>query len=96
MIKLRELLRIRLEAAFSQRGAQTDFIRKSGFGAPTVHHWLNEERTPNLDQLEIIAKTLGTEPWELIKPDEILPVPREPSLEEAINRLDRIEKLLRK
>jgi transcriptional regulator with XRE-family HTH domain len=76
MSKSWDLLRKYLESLATTRGFKADLARKMGISRSQMQTYLDGERTPGLDMLDRFAEALGTQAWELIKPDAALPTPQ--------------------
>lgn len=93
------LIKQRLAKRLADRGARSEFCRKTGIPRSGLERWIDLEdpAAPKLENLDKIAKGLGCQPWELLKPEDASSVsPSEPSLLELRERLERIENLLKK
>lgn len=74
----------------------SDFAKKIGVSPNTVRGWIRSQSIeecafPGVDKLGEIAKALGCEPWELIKPEHALHTasPTEEQLLEMIKERDK-------
>jgi transcriptional regulator with XRE-family HTH domain len=62
---LRRAMERRLPRA---RNPASELERLSGVSDSSINRWLNEQSSPNLDQIEAVALALGLRPHELLIP----------------------------
>ncbi len=66
MGNLANTFRNRLAALLGGRGAKLDLARTSGFSRPSIDRWLAGGNSPDLDQVDALARALGKNPLSLL------------------------------
>lgn len=84
MSKLTKLFVENILTRIDYHGGVADLARKTGLARATIDKWLRDEQSPNLENVEIIAKALGVGAWELLKPEESEPTQTKPSIKTAL------------
>ena len=65
---LQTLLVARYKSARNDTDRRREFAKASGIAKESVRRWLRGEVSPNLDQIELVAKTFTVPPYELLTP----------------------------
>lgn len=92
MGKSAEALRKRVADSIARYGAIEKMCEKTGYSRNAIKAWATEHSNPRLDAIEKMAKALGQEPWQLLRPEESA----KPSLAPAPLPFADLEKELRK